>query len=338
MDGLLVVDKPSGPTSHDVVARVRRVLRERRIGHTGTLDPMATGVLPLVIGRATRLARFMSASDKIYQATIRFGFATDSADATGRRLGAPFGGPLPTRDVIERALDAFRGTYAQQPPAFSAKKIGGTRSYELARQAARAARALAARPHASEVPGPPGLLSAPPDLPGPPAALPDPVRVTAHAIDVVSCTGDTATLRVHCTAGFYVRSLAHDLGERLGVGAHLTALCRSSAGEFGLEHAITLTALEDDAHGVARAHEALVPLARMLPAFPACLLTLEGMRRAVRGRDLGPADFAEPSGRGPGDRLAGTAHFRLVAPDGALVAVAEVSPTPGLLHPLVVLM
>ena len=131
MDGLLIIDKPQGPTSHDVVARMRRVLRERRIGHTGTLDPMATGVLPLVLGRATRLAKFMSASDKTYEAAVRLGVATDSGDAQGTPVGAVSSGPWPAREAIDAALDAFRGTFLQQPPAFSAKLIDGTRSMDI---------------------------------------------------------------------------------------------------------------------------------------------------------------------------------------------------------------
>lgn len=136
MDGLLVIDKPAGPTSHDVVARIRRVLRERRIGHTGTLDPAATGVLPLVLGRATRLARFLSSSDKCYEAQIRLGVATDTYDADGAPVGAAYGGLWPSAEEISRALEGFRGQFLQQPPAYSAKKIAGRRSYDLARQAA----------------------------------------------------------------------------------------------------------------------------------------------------------------------------------------------------------
>src|SRR5262245_2728712 len=136
MDGLLVVDKPVGPTSHDVVERVRRVLRERRIGHTGTLDPLASGVLPLVVGRATRLARFLSGADKVYQATIRLGFATDSGDSLGAPIGPSYVGALPDEAAISRALEGFRGRFLQQPPALSAKKIGGQRSYRLARNRA----------------------------------------------------------------------------------------------------------------------------------------------------------------------------------------------------------
>src|SRR5947209_1484568 len=133
MDGLLVIDKPAGPTSHDVVARVRRALRERRIGHTGTLDPGATGVLPLVIGRATRLARFLSARDKQYEAVIRFGTATDTYDAQGIPSGVRHQGVWPSDSEIEAAVATFRGTSLQQPPAFSAKKIEGKRSHKLAR-------------------------------------------------------------------------------------------------------------------------------------------------------------------------------------------------------------
>jgi len=195
MDGLLVVDKPAGPTSHDVVARMRRALREKRIGHTGTLDPMATGVLLLVLGKATRLAQFLSGSAKSYEATVRFGFATDTADAQGRPLGPPSSVASPTVEAIDAALNAFRGTFMQQPPAFSAKKIDGQRSYKLAREAAN--------------------------------TLPAPVSVTAHRIQIVGAEADTVALRVDCSAGFYIRSLAHDLGERLGVGAHLVALRRT---------------------------------------------------------------------------------------------------------------
>ena len=203
MDGLLVIDKPSGPTSHEVVARVRRALGERRIGHTGTLDPAATGVLPLVLGRATRLARFLSASDKSYEAVVRLGVATDTYDGAGTPAGPSYQGALPSREAIDRALDAFRGTFLQQPPAYSAKKIDGRRSYSLARAAARSAGDGIERSSTGA------------------GALPTPVSVTTHSIVLVSVEGDRVTLNVSCSAGFYVRALAHDLGVRLGIGAHL---------------------------------------------------------------------------------------------------------------------
>src|SRR5262245_53610871 len=183
LNGLLVIDKPSGPSSHDVVARMRRVLGERRIGHTGTLDPMATGVLPLVLGRATRLARFLSGSSKSYEAVVRLGVATDSGDADGAEIGPHHQGPLPGRDDIDGALGAFRGTFLQQPPAFSAKKIGGRRSYRIARAAAKRSQT--------------GTTATAGDEPVLPAA----VTVATTRVDIVSVEGDRITLAVDCSAG-----------------------------------------------------------------------------------------------------------------------------------------
>ena len=264
MDGLLIIDKPSGPTSHDVVARVRRALRERRIGHTGTLDPAATGVLLLVLGRATRLARFLSASDKSYEAVVRLGFATDTADAQGRALEPVFQGSLPSHDTIDAALDIFRGPFLQRPPAFSAKKIDGKRSHELARARVRAG---VAPSHFA----PSHLASsdAPPDLP-PPAS------VTVHRLALVSVDADRVTLSLDCSAGFYVRSLAHDLGERLGVGAHLATLRRTRSADFTIDQAIDLGTAERDPQGAAAA---IIPLADMLPTWTGCVAIVIALRR-----------------------------------------------------------
>jgi tRNA pseudouridine55 synthase len=341
MDGALVIDKPSGPTSHDVVARVRRVLGERRIGHTGTLDPLASGLLLLVVGRATRLARFLSASDKSYDAEIRLGVATDTYDAQGAPTTAPYVGPMPSSADVERGLDAFRGTFLQQPPAYSAKKIGGQRSYKLA----RASRAAAGRPAA--VPAAPAT-PAPPSFPAP-----DPVTVTAHAIVVTACDGDTVRLRVDCSTGFYIRSLAHDLGRRLGTGAHLTALRRTRSGAFTLASALTLETLERTPSVVAAA---LIPLSDMLPDLAAVALTPEGVAHALHGRDVGPLEITSvTSGFGIWDsgfdgRQTGPGSFesqipnpkslppvRLLDPTGDLVALAEPVGHTGLLHPSVVL-
>jgi len=313
MDGLLIIDKPAGPTSHDVVARMRRALGERRIGHTGTLDPAATGVLALVLGRATRLAQFLSSSDKTYEAVVRFGFATDTADAQGRAIGSVSSAPPPTRAAIETALSAFRGTFMQQPPAFSAKKIEGARSHTLARARARAAQRSS---------NPPGL----PDRPG----LPARVSVTVHRLDLVGLHADCATLAVHCSAGFYVRALAHELGERLGVGAHLAALRRTRAGDFGVEDALALDAAEQDPD---RARAAVIRPAAMLPRLPAVTLTDEGVRRAVNGRELGPQDGAGSQSLVPGPE----SSVRLLTPAGELVGIARVRAGSGLLHPTVVL-
>jgi tRNA pseudouridine55 synthase len=326
MDGLLVIDKAAGPTSHDVVARVRRLLGERRVGHTGTLDPMATGLLPIVVGRATRLARFLSAATKRYEAVIRLGIETDSYDATGVAVGAPFEGPWPEREAIARALDVFRGTFLQQPPAFSAKKIDGQRSYHLARKHSRA---LAATQPA---------LPAPPALPALPA-LPAAVSVTAHALEIVGVSGSTVTLTLECSAGFYVRSLAHDLGGRLGMGAHLVALRRTGSGSLTLDDAIELERAEQDpSAAVAR----MVPLRRLMPDVPAVVLTPLGVRHAANGCELGPADLVGESGPSGPSGLPGEAShlFRLLDSQGELVGIGHPGikgKSSGLLHPSVVL-
>lgn len=324
MDGLLVIDKPSGPTSHDVVARLRRATGERRIGHTGTLDPAASGVLPLVLGRATRLARFLSSNDKSYDAVVQLGVATDTYDAAGVAAGPLYDGPWPSAREIDHALEPFRGTFLQQPPSYSAKKIDGKRSYNLAR----------ARSHARSAPL--AAFFAPPARS---SSLPAPVAVTAHAIDTVSCSGGGVTLRIDCSAGFYVRSLAHDLGERLGIGAHLAALRRTRSGDQTLANALTLDVVEREP---ARATEALVPLGLMLPNVPAVVLTMDGVQRAEHGRDLGPHDFedAEKGGRHFSGRPLDKQPYlfvRLLDSNGELVGIGEPSPTPGLLHPTVVL-
>lgn len=310
MDGLLVIDKPAGPTSHDVVARMRRVLEESRIGHTGTLDPAASGVLPLVLGRATRLARFMSGSSKRYEAVVRFGQATDTYDAEGVPVGER-SLAIPSRTQIESALDAFRGTFEQQPPAFSAKKIAGRRSYE----SARAAR-----------------VKPLPDLPGPaavpaPPALPAPVNVTVHHLALVGLAGDCATLTLECSAGFYVRSLAHELGATLGIGAHLAALRRTASAGLTLADAIPLAAAErsrDDAVA------AIVPIECMLQDLPSIVLGRDDVERVTHGQDVLPTAITV-AGRTGGDSV------RLFDQAGQLVGIGEAAATPGVLHPSVVL-
>lgn len=317
MDGLLVVDKPAGPTSHDVVARMRRVLGERRMGHTGTLDPGATGVLPLVVGRATRLARFLSGRDKTYEAVVRLGVATETYDAEGAPVGARHDGAWPSREEIACALEAFRGVFVQRPPAFSAKKMDGRRSYAVARAGSRAGAPVA------------------------PAAT----TVTAHQLDMLGIDVDRVTLRIVCSAGFYVRSLANDLGERLGVGAHLTALRRTHSGDLSLDDALSLEVAERDPHA---ARGAMIPLDRMLDGFRAIVLSESGALRAVHGRDVGPEDIAQgsvmadvsfclPTSDTPFHLPSGDTPFRLMDSGGRLLGIGEPTGTGGLLHPSVVL-
>ena len=294
MDGLLVIDKPVGLTSHDVVARMRRVLGERRIGHTGTLDPNASGVLPLVIGRATRLAKFLSGGSKTYEAIVSLGVATDTYDAEGAQAGATWTGPLPSRDAIEAALGAFRGTFMQQPPVYSAKKIDGERSYNIARSG---------RP-------------ADPARPVLPA-----VEVTVRSLEILAIDAEDVTLRVDCSAGFYVRSLAHDLGQALGTGAHLSGLRRTHASGLTLDDATPLEFAEqsrEDAMG------AMLPMEAMLPQFPEVVLTDETLLRALHGRNI----TASGAVSGP---------VRLVNQAGQLVGIGEKTEVPGVLHPAVVL-
>ncbi len=297
MDGLLIVDKPSGPTSHDVVARVRRVLRERRIGHTGTLDPMATGVLPLVIGRATRLAQFLTASDKDYEASVAFGRTTNTYDAMGTVVTTSTG--RPSGGQIEAALATFRGTFEQTPPAFSAKNIDGARSYEIARKAKD------------------GVV-----------VLPKAVTVTVRQLALLAFDGETAQLHMRVTAGFYVRSLAHDLGATLGMGGVLTALRRTRSGEFGLAGAVPLA----DVVQLSRETLAgrLLPFSGLLPELPA--VTLRGPENLVRirnGVEIAPGDLV--SALSPLPEL-----VRVIGADGTLVGLAKPGKTPGFLHASIV--
>ena len=284
-DGVLVIDKPSGVTSHDVVAVARRATGERRIGHTGTLDPLATGVLPLACGRATRLVRFLTASDKEYEATIRFGVTTDSYDVTGTETSRS--GLRPDPNAVARALESLTGSYLQTPPAFSAKKVSGRRSYEMAR-----------KEEAVEL-------------------TPVPVTVTTAVLERFS--GETAQVRLMCSAGFYVRALAHSLGELTGAGACLEALRRTRSGEFTLEGAVTLEQLSSGG-----AATAVVPMASLLAGYPAVSVTDEGRKRVSHGCEV------EGS---PGS----SEWVRLMDDHGQLLAMARAGSRPGFLHPAVVL-
>jgi tRNA pseudouridine55 synthase len=303
VDGLLVIDKPEGPTSHDVVQRMRRTLGQRRIGHTGTLDPAATGVLPLVLGSATRLARFLSGATKQYVATIALGVSTDSYDSQGEPVGQAWPGSFPDTATIEAALASFRGTFEQQPPALSAKKIQGERSHRLARRRRE-------------------------DAPASP--MPAPAKVTIHRLHIVEHAGRTLVLDVECSAGFYVRSLAQDLGQRLGTGAHLSALRRTRSGEIGLSSAVPLAEVADRRD---RALAAVIPTSRMLPGLPEVLLSPEGVVFACHGREIGPAHWTGGLPV-PGD---GAHPVRLIGPDGVLVGLGRPGTVPGALHPFVVL-
>jgi tRNA pseudouridine55 synthase len=299
LSGVLVVDKTEGPTSHDVVTFARRALGESRIGHTGTLDPMATGVLPLVIGRATRLAQFLTASDKTYEATVAFGRTSDTYDALGKVTAQ--GSERPTRDHLDAVLGRFRGAFEQTPPAYSAKNIDGARSYELARKNTTAV--AQQRPKA--------------------------VPVTVKRLEVLDFDGETARLEMQVTAGFYVRTLAHDLGEALGCGALLAALRRTRSGEFGLELAVPLAEVLQSSREVLSGR--MVPLSALMSDVAA--VTLRGpanLERLKNGVEMAPEDFLAPLAPLP-------PLVRLLGPGGDLVGLARPGKTPGYLHGWVVL-
>ncbi len=293
MDGVIVIDKPEGWTSHDVVNKVRHIAQTKKVGHLGTLDPIATGVLPLVIEHATRLAQFYTRSDKIYEGVVRFGWSTASYDRAGEPTSEKVEVHL-TAQELEAALEPFRGEIAQRPPAVSAKKVAGRRSYELARK--NMAVELA------------------------------PVHIHVYELTLLELNGSDARLRVHCSGGTYMRSIAHDLGQALGWGAHLTELRRLASGEFEIHQARTLEQLEELA-AEDRLADALVPVEKLLPGFPSVFVDELTAAQVRNGRNF----RASPFRAGPPSQ-----YVKAVTRTGSLVAIGE-AVLPNLYHPVVVL-
>lgn len=290
MNGLLILDKPAGMTSHDVVARTRRILGERSIGHLGTLDPMATGVLPLLLGRYTRLAQFFGRMDKEYTGSIRFGQATTTYDREGDPVGPCTPVSLDAEDLKEHA-GHFNGELLQTPPAYSAKKVGGRAAYARARAGESVELA--------------------------------PVRIVVHDFAITSVDGDTAEFRATVSAGGYIRSLAHDLGQRLGCGAHLASLRRVAAGPFHADAALSLEELTTLAK--AGELERHLPHPRtLLPEFPATTADAQTAGRMRNGAMCNLADFSAAP------------HVKVFANRHELIGIAErVAGT--LFQPLVVI-
>ena len=250
MDGILIIDKPAGFTSHDVVARVRRILGTKRVGHTGTLDPFATGVLVLLVGKATRLAPFIDKDEKEYEAVVQFGYETDTGDRTGNpERGMGNAELISQLDKIswEEVLSQFHGEIQQIPPMYSAKKVAGKKLYELARQGVEVER--------------------------------KPIDITIHDLELIpdelSIPNSALRIRVVCSAGTYIRTLAEDIGRATGTGAHLAELRRTRAGRFGLAESITLEQLEQNS-------DRLRPLTDAVDHLPQFELSPE---RAARTRD-----------------------------------------------------
>jgi tRNA pseudouridine55 synthase len=258
MNGVLIIDKPAGMTSHDVVNRVRRIIGQRSVGHLGTLDPLATGVLPLVFGSLTRLAQFYTSSEKTYEGTIRFGFATDTYDAEGEPLGAPQAVATSLEQV--RALaQRFRGVIEQMPPPFSAKKIHGVPAYKLARK--KKAVTLAA------------------------------VQVEISEFEILSLENERATFRARVTSGTYMRSVAHDLGNALGCGGHLESLRRTSVAEFGIAEAHTFAQVES-AWQAGKGEEICIHPRKLMPEMPSVTATDEIAAQIRSGRAVNLPDFS----------------------------------------------
>ena len=310
MDGVLIIDKPAGLTSHDVVARVRRLLHVRRVGHTGTLDPFATGVLVVLVGRATRLARFLSGADKEYEAVIRLGYSTDTGDSTGKALNSP--GSLPKisidPDQFRSALANLHGEIEQLPPMYSAKKYGGRKLYELARRGEEIERR--------------------------------PVRVTIFSLDFsLEARGDESfrynqdgtvdtAVRVACSSGTYIRTLAESVGEQLGVGAHLAELRRTKAGEFSIGAARSLEQLKDEIDSGSLG-TILIPPDAALSRMPFVHLSSVETERTLNG-------VAVPMASASAANWADEEKVRMRSADGTLLAVGSYDAERRLLRPRVV--
>lgn len=278
MNGVLIIDKPAGMTSHDVVSRVRRIAGERSVGHLGTLDPMATGVLPLVLGRMTRLAQFYKDAEKAYEGTIRFGFSTDTYDAQGEATSDRKSVEFDFED-LRSAATGFRGEIQQMPPPFSAKKINGVPAYKLARKKE------------------PVELQA--------------VRVEVKEFEIFDLVGEEARFRARVSSGTYLRSIAHELGAAMGVGAHLSSLRRTRVGEFSCEQATTLQQLESCMGEESGLEKVLIQPRKLLPTMPGVFANEEQMAKIRHGNPVNLAEFSrEP-------------FIKVFAGQGDLVCVAS---------------
>lgn len=292
VDGFALIDKPAGCTSHDVVNRWRKLAGTKRVGHLGTLDPMATGLLVVMTGKATRLAQFYGANAKTYLAEITFGLVSDTYDIEGEI--ATTGSPMPSHGAITAALQKFRGCFQQLPPPVSAKKIKGIPAYKLARK------------------------QLPVEL--------KPVEIEVRQLDILGLEENKLRIAVTCSAGTYIRSIAHDLGVELGCGAVLSSLRRTHSGEFSVEGARTLDVLTALARN-GRLAEAIIPAGQLLPHFPAEYYDLFTENRIRQGRDFRTSPFV----------VSPAAPFvRALTHSGRLIAIGQLK-IPNLYHPSVVL-
>jgi tRNA pseudouridine55 synthase len=317
-DGVLVIDKPEGLTSHDVVARVRKILRTRRVGHAGTLDPFATGVLVVCVNRATRLVQFLTGDDKDYVATMRLGVATDTGDLTGTPKTPVTDATHITSTKVQETFSRFLGPIKQIPPMYSAKKVGGVKLYEMARRGEEIERA--------------------------------PVVVEIKKLELLNTAGDSGrapvntqtplaefSFRVVCSSGTYIRALAEDIGGLLGVGAHLTQLRRIRSGRLSIEDAVTLEELTDLAQSGQGNRVMMIPMADAI-AMPAVKVSSEDRTRLSHGRSIEHrAEHSAESSRECHASYANGAFAKLCDKKNQLIAIAEFDSGKSLWHPRVVL-
>ncbi len=303
--GVLNINKPSGMTSHDVVDAVRKILGVRKVGHTGTLDPQATGVLPLCVGRATRIAQYLTQADKEYVMTLRLGVTTDTLDAAGKETHRVEEIRVRREDLLA-ILPRFVGEIQQVPPLFSAKKYQGERLYRLARRGEQVQR--------------------------------QPVTVRVYALELLEFTLPYASLKMSCSKGTYARSLCDDIGRALGCGGHLHALTRTRSGRFSMEGALTLEGLEQLVRE-RRLGEALIPVADALAHLPAVRVALEAGRAILHGSDVAAGLVVQfPAGLSPGAMVRVLGYRKqLLSLAEAMVASPEFlacEPTRAVLHPV----
>lgn len=262
MNGLVLIDKPAGCTSHDVVNRWRKLADTKRVGHLGTLDPMATGLLALITGNGTRLAQFFAQDEKTYVAEVKLGWKSDTYDIEGELV--PTNCPIPEQsETITAALQAFTGRFLQTPPPVSAKKIGGVPAYKLVRKQV-------------------------------PVQL-TPVEVEVKSLKVEGISEDLVSMTITCSSGTYIRGIAHDLGQKLGCGGVLSKLRRTAVGTFSIEGAHSLDELMRMA-SEGRVHEAVIPAAQLLPQFPATYLDNAAIAQIRQGRDFRTSPFVVAPG------------------------------------------
>lgn len=300
MDGILVIDKPAGMTSHDVVARLRRILKTRKIGHTGTLDPFATGVLVMLVGRATRLAQFLDKDEKEYDALVTFGYETETGDRTGeRRATEPRADLAVTPDALIETIGKFMGDIKQVPPMYSAKKIAGRKLYELAREGKEVER--------------------------------EPADVTIYKLDLsqdrVPAEPEEGTFhlrfQVRCSAGTYIRTLAEDIGRELGTGAHLEELRRTAAGKFRIENAVTL----DDLVRADDPSRFLLPMTEALGSMPEFTVREGRVAQTLNGLSTRVSSESFTEGQ----------RVKMLSESGELLAIGTFNPTENAIQPTLVL-